>query len=330
MAESLQFLADHSDRLKARILTAPSLPTYDGESQINLSETAFFTWICSSYEEKVAMLAGGPASIYELQSSTIGLDLDDEDEDEEMLDEEESSGDEVVPAAPSNLTGRAHKFDYISPQHPAGSPAPTTFVEAALAIIFHFVASGRDGKNLKTLSSSQVKQAIYKDFNIPRPETNSRLFHHYAGAIHSSLPTAFRNAKIGIEIAALTAKPITGPIRCNSADYNRKANDSYQEFLRNDVFIRRGSGRTAVGSVAGGSGGVRGGTTGVALSSVAAAGGSRSGGSRSGGVRQGSTVPVSSGVLSGGVSSSTGSTTQQTPQTLPPRIIKSRMYDEWW
>lgn len=233
--------------------TAPSQQSGDG-TPYNFPDTKFYEWIAGGCALEALM--NGNVGLKELQDATEIVSDDEEGEEEEedvdgegdtvMVDDGNVEETTPVPdsSAPKGKKKNwpAWKGEYTSPQRPAGTPMPETFIDVALALIYHFVHSGRENVTLDTLKLGTVNTALYKDFNFKMPQVASHMMSHNAKAIYASLPPNFKKANIGKDLLAQV--PIKGSIKCTKDHDTKRSNDQWEGLKAGtEILKQRGSGR---------------------------------------------------------------------------------------
>ncbi|KAF8852117.1 hypothetical protein BDZ45DRAFT_730406 [Acephala macrosclerotiorum] len=231
--------------------TAPSQQSSDG-TPYNFPDTKFYEWIAGGCALEALM--NGTVNFSELQDCTE-IASDDEEEEEEEVDGEgdivmvdDGIEEETTPVPGSSAPkGKKKnwppwKGEYISPQRPAGTPMPETFVDVALALIYHFVHSGRENITLETLTLGTINTALYKDFNFKMPQVASHMMSHNAKTIYALLPPNFKKATIGKDLLAQV--PMKGSIKCTKDHDTKKSNDQWEGLKAGtEILKQRGSGR---------------------------------------------------------------------------------------
>ncbi|KUJ09996.1 uncharacterized protein LY89DRAFT_787675 [Mollisia scopiformis] len=260
LRENIRLCHKHAAFLEHHMAKEPAQIVKDGKL-IEWSKTPFYEWITQDIESKTNALSNGMINLNELKdmmefasagnshrnSPAEGMDGQGDVKMSDPVDEEEEYQEEEVtlPAPKVQTGGRGrvsgtHKGPYISPQLPSSSKIPDTFVEIAVAMSYHYVATNRDGKTIETLSVATVQNAIYRDYSISRPEIATRLMRDHARTIYNALLPEFKKAKIGQDLIAL--EPATGQIKCAKEVHEKKANEQYLRLKAGDEVLKQRGG----------------------------------------------------------------------------------------
>ncbi|CZR65169.1 uncharacterized protein PAC_15069 [Phialocephala subalpina] len=226
--------------------TAPSQECKDG-TEFDFPSTMFYKWIkggCAMEE-----LMTGTVNFNDVQDATLYTDvLDPVDAEGDTMMVDAGEDEEATPGPRTSIPKGKKKVwppfkgEYISPQRPKGTPMPETFNDATLAMIYHFVHTGRENLTLDTITVGSINTALYKDFTFKMPQVASHMMTHNAREIYNALPPNFKKANIGKELLAQT--PIAGPIKCTK-DHDTKRSNDQMKGLNNgtETLKQRGSGR---------------------------------------------------------------------------------------